>query len=99
MAHIQHVELSNVRPGMSVVVGSRKFGRLVAVEPQPDNRHVLRLITSRDKDGKLVEIPIDWVNYVEADHIQLLIDARELDELPEYIPDVVDSLRARSIRH
>jgi hypothetical protein len=77
---------------MEVLVDNQAFGRLVTVEPQPDHRHVAGLVTRRATDEKLVKVPIDWVGYVEAGRVQLVVNEQELSQLPEYVPDLVDVL-------
>ena len=44
---VEHVELDSVRPGMTVTLNGREIGRVEDLILQPDNLHVLRLITRR----------------------------------------------------
>jgi hypothetical protein len=88
MARIEHVELDALRRGMPVMTGAREFGRLEEVIPQPDRRHALRLITRRAADGRLVEVPIEWVDDVDNGRIVLALDEHELSRLPQYIPEI-----------
>jgi hypothetical protein len=73
---------------MGIVSGGHESGRLEGVILQPDGRHALRLITGRASDGEVVEVPIDWVEDVEEGRVVLLDLQQELNELPEYVPDL-----------
>src|SRR2546423_6920337 len=77
-----------LHPGMPVTQRQREFGRLEEVIPQPDRIHVVRLITRRSSDGKLVSIPIDWASNVVDGQVLLTLDRDELDHLPEYVPPI-----------
>jgi hypothetical protein len=85
MSTLEHVELDSLQLGMPVLVGDREIGRLEDRIPQPDRRHVQRLIT-RQADNRLIAIPIDWVRDIRAGRIELAVTVAELDQLPDYVP-------------
>src|SRR5690349_4086228 len=88
MSGSHHLEVDSLHPGMPIVLGQEEFGRLEAVDPQPDGVHVTRLITRRSSDGKLVRIPIDWVREIRNGRLALTVNERELRDLPEYVPSL-----------
>jgi hypothetical protein len=88
MATIEHVEVDALQRDMRVVLAGQEIGRLEDIIPQPDRRHVLRLITRRASDGRLVAIPIEWVRDVRDGRIELWVTQAELTELPEYVPAI-----------
>jgi len=85
MSGSHHLEVDSLHPGMPVVLGQEEFGRLEAVDPQPDGVHVTRLITRRSSDGRLVRIPIDWVGEIRNGRLTLIVNEPELRELPVYV--------------
>jgi hypothetical protein len=86
MAILDHVEIDALHHGMPVVIGGLEVGRLEDVTPQPDRKHVLRLITRRSSDARLIAIPIDWVRGIRNGTIELWVTRGELNNLPEYVP-------------
>jgi sporulation protein YlmC with PRC-barrel domain len=62
---VEHVELDSVRPGMTVTLNGREIGRVEDLILQPDNLHVLRLITRRASTGQRIAIPIEWVRGIQ----------------------------------
>jgi Domain of unknown function (DUF1931)/BON domain len=91
MATLDHVEVDALWPGMPVVVGGQTIGGLEDVIPQPDGRHVMRLIARREPDGRLIAIPIEWVRGVRDGSIELWVSRAELDRLPAYVPAIAAS--------
>jgi hypothetical protein len=98
MTAVQHIELDKVYPGMSVVVHGAKFGDVVTVIPQPDARHILRLVVRDQSRRRLVAIPIEWVAAVHDDHIDLAVSESDLAALPEYVP-IIQPRHARFEQH
>lgn len=67
------------------MLGGRELGRLEDVIPQTDRQHVLRLITRRATDGRLIAIPLEWVRDLRDGRIELWVTQAEIDNLPEYV--------------
>jgi sporulation protein YlmC with PRC-barrel domain len=92
---VEHVELDSVRPGMTVTLNGREIGRVEDLILQPDNLHVLRLITRRASTGQRIAIPIEWVRGIQDGRVVLLVGTHELGLLPDYHPPI--SARAASL--
>jgi hypothetical protein len=88
MATLIHIELDALRRGLPVMLAGREIGQVEDVIPQPDGHHVLRLITRRASDGRLIAIPVEWVRDVRDGRIDLVVTQAEVDQLPEYIPSI-----------
>jgi hypothetical protein len=87
MQTLEHVEIDTLKPGLKVVLGEQTIGELEDVLPQPDRKHVLRLITRRP-DGHLVAVPIEWVRGIRNGSIELWVTQAEIEDLPEYVPAI-----------
>jgi hypothetical protein len=86
---VEHIELNAVRPGMPVTCAGQVIGHLEEVIPQPDQIHILRLITrSGPPWDRVIAIPIEWVRDVRDRQIELWVSQAELDDLPEYVPPI-----------
>jgi hypothetical protein len=87
LEHVEHVEIDTLKPGLKVVLAGQQIGVLEDVLPQPDRKHVLRLITRRP-DGQLIAIPIEWVREIRNGSIELWVTQAEIENLPEYVPAI-----------
>lgn len=88
MTTLEHVEVDALRAGMPVVLGGQTIGGLEDVIPQPDGKHIVRLIVRREPEGRLVSVPIDWVRGVRDGTVELWVTRAELDTLPAYVPAI-----------
>src|SRR3977135_2382396 len=86
---VEHIELNAVRPGMPVTCAGQVIGHLEEVIPQPDQIHILRMITRSGPPGdRRIAIPIEWVRDLRDGQIELWVSKAELDDLPEYVPAI-----------
>src|SRR5205807_552773 len=83
---------------MAVVTDGQTIGGLEDIIPQPDGKHLLRLITRREPDGQLISIPIEWVRGVRDGAVELWVTRVELDQLPDYVPPIPISEARERVR-